>query len=205
MADLMTGLKTDEEKAEEIKRWWKENGTSVLAGVALAVAGVFGWQQWQSHKVTQSEEASGLFSQITNGTTIDRAGTIKKLESDYSATPYAAFASMEKAKAEKNNKIAIEALRAAAESEQVNVSRIAKLRLSRALIADGQLDKAASLLKEKLPSAYTSLLEELKGDLHLAKKEIDQARQSYDRAILSAGRDSVEFLKMKRNNLGEGA
>ena len=201
----MTGLKTDEEKAEEIKRWWKENGTSVLAGVALAVAGVFGWQQWQSHKVTQSEEASGLFSQITNGTTIDRAGTIKKLESDYSATPYAAFASMEKAKAEKNNKIAIEALRAAAESEQVNVSRIAKLRLSRALIADGQLDKAASLLKEKLPSAYTSLLEELKGDLHLAKKEIDQARQSYDRAILSAGRDSVEFLKMKRNNLGEGA
>ena len=205
MADLMTGLKTDEEKAEEIKLWWKENGNSILAGVALAVAGVFGWQQWQAYKVSQSEEASGLFSQITNGTAIDRAGTIKKLENDYSATPYAAFASMEKAKTAKDNKVAIEALRTAAESKQINVARIAKLRLSRALIADGQLDKAASLLKEKLPIAYTSLLEELKGDLHLAKKEIDQARQSYDRAILSAGRDSVEFLKMKRNNLGEGA
>lgn len=201
----MTSLKTDEEKAEEIKRWWKDNGTSVLAGVAIAVAGTFGWQQWQSHQANQSKEASALFSQITNGTTIDIAGTIKTLESDYSATPYAAFASMEKAKTEKDNKIAIEALRAAADSKQVNVSRIAKLRLTRALIVEGQLDKAASLLKEKLPSAYTSLVEELKGDLHLAKKEIDQARQSYDRAILSAGRDSVDFLKMKRNNLGEGA
>jgi predicted negative regulator of RcsB-dependent stress response len=204
MADLMTGLKTDEEKAEDIKRWWKDNGTSVLAGVALAVGGTFGWQQWQAYQTSQSEEASNLFSQITNGTTIDVAGTIKKLESDYSATPYAAFASMEKAKNAKDNKIAIEALQAAADSEQINVSRIAKLRLTRALIADGQLDKAASLLEEKLPSAYTSLVEELKGDLHLAKKEIDQARQSYDRAILSAGKDSVEFLKMKRNNLGEG-
>ena len=201
----MTGLKTDEEKAEEIKQWWKENGVSVLAGVAFAVAGVFGWQQWQAHKATQSEEASALFSQIINGTAIDRAATIKKLESDYSATPYAAFAFMEKAKVAKDNKIAIRALRIAAESKQINVARIAKLRLSRALIADGQLDKAALLLKEKFPSAYTSLLAELKGDLYLAKKEIDQARQSYDRAILSAGRDSVELLKMKRNNLGEGA
>jgi predicted negative regulator of RcsB-dependent stress response len=205
MADLMTGLKTDEEKAEEIKLWWKDNGTSVLAGVALAIAGTFGWQQWQAYQTSQSEKASYLFSQLINGTTIDVAGTIKQLENDYSATPYAAFASMLKAKNAKDNKIAIEALQVAANSKQINISRIAKLRLTRALIADGQLDKAASLLKEKLPSAYTSLVEELKGDLYLAKKEINQARQSYDRAILSAGRDSVEFLKMKRNNLGEGA
>jgi predicted negative regulator of RcsB-dependent stress response len=205
MADLMTGLKTDEEKAEEIKLWWKDNGSSVLAGVALAIAGTFGWQQWQAYQTSQSEKASYLFSQLINGTTIDVAGTIKQLENDYSATPYAAFASMLKAKNAKDNKIAIEALQVAANSKQINISRIAKLRLTRALIADGQLDKAASLLKEKLPSAYTSLVEELKGDLYLAKKEINQARQSYDRAILSAGRDSVEFLKMKRNNLGEGA
>ena len=204
MADLMTGLKTDEEKAEEIKKWWKENGTSVLAGVALAVGGTFGWQQWQGHQVTQSEQASALFSQISAGTVIDKAGTLEKITNDYGSTPYAAFASMEKAKDAKDNKTAIEALRIAVKSEQVNISRIARLRLTRALLAEGKLSEANALLNQTLPAAYTSLVEELKGDLHLAKKELDQARQSYDRAILSAGRDSVDFLKMKRNNLGEG-
>jgi predicted negative regulator of RcsB-dependent stress response len=205
MADLMTGLKTDAEKAEEIKLWWKNNGTSVLTGVALAIAGVFGWQQWQTHNVTQSEEASYLFSQISNGTAIDKKGTIEKLLTDYESTPYAPFAAMEKAKDASDNAASIKALRIAAESDQVNVARIAKLRLARALIVDNKLAEAGILLNKVFPTAYTSLVEELKGDLYLAKKELDQARQAYDRAILSAGRDSVEFLKMKRNNLGKGA
>ncbi|HIO93720.1 MAG TPA: tetratricopeptide repeat protein [Leucothrix mucor] len=203
----MTDLKTDEEKAEELKKWWRDNGTSVLAGVALAVAGTFGWQQWQAHKVTQSETASDLLAKINNGTA-DRASAIAQLETDFSSTPYAAFASLEKAKdaaSNKDNKGSIEALRTASNSSQTNVARIAKLRLIRTLIADEKLAEADTLLSEKLPSAYTSLHEELKGDLYLAKKEIDKARQSYDRAILSAGRESVEYLKMKRNNLGEGA
>ena len=201
----MTGLKTDEEKAEEIKKWWKENGTSVLAGVALALAGIFGWQQWEQHTVKQSEEASLLFSNITNGTAIDKAGTLNTLVNDYSATPYAAFAAMEQAKDAKDNKSAIKALRIAVTSNQPNVSRIAKLRLARTLITDNKLAEAGILLNVTFPSSYLSLVEELRGDLHFAKKETNQARQAYDRAILSAGRDSVEFLKMKRNNLGEGA
>ena len=203
----MTDLKTDEEKAEELKQWWRDNGTSVLAGVALAVAGTFGWQQWQAYQVSQAETASNLLAQIKSGTG-DKASIIEKLTSEYSSTPYAAFAALEKAKnAEINSdsKTSIEALKIAADSKQANVARIAKLRLIRMLIASGELDEANTLLSEKLPSAYTSLHEELKGDLYLAKKEINKARQSYDRAILSAGRDSVDFLKMKRNNLGEGA
>ncbi|RTZ66214.1 MAG: hypothetical protein DSZ29_03305 [Aquificaceae bacterium] len=203
----MTDLKTDEEKAEELKQWWRDNGTSVLAGVALAIAGTFGWQQWQAHQKAQTETASQLLAQIKSGSG-DKAKTTEKLISEYSSTPYAAFAALEKAKdAEEkgDNKASIEALKIAADSKQVNVARIAKLRLIRSLIANGKLDEANTLLSEKLPSAYTSLHEELKGDLYFAKKEIDKARQSYDRAILSAGKDSVEYLKMKRNNLGEGA
>jgi len=203
----MTDLKTDEEKAEELKQWWRDNGTSVLAGVALAIAGTFGWQQWQAHQKAQTETASQLLAQIKSGSG-DKAKTTEKLISEYSSTPYAAFAALEKAKdAEEkgDNKASIEALKIAADSKQVNVARIAKLRLIRSLIANGKLDEANTLLSEKLPSAYTSLHEELKGDLYFAKKEIDKARQSYDRAILSAGKDSVEYLKMKRSNLGEGA
>jgi len=164
-------------------------------------------QQWQAHQKAQTETASQLLAQIKSGSG-DKANTTEKLISEYSSTPYATFAALEKAKdAEEkgDNKTSIEALKIAADSKQINVARIAKLRLIRSLIANGKLDEANTLLSEKLPSAYTSLHEELKGDLYFAKKEIDKARQSYDRAILSAGKDSVEYLKMKRSNLGEGA
>jgi len=55
MADLE--LKSDEEKAEELKAWWRANGTSVIAGIALTVGGMFGWNQWKEHQLTQSEVA----------------------------------------------------------------------------------------------------------------------------------------------------
>ena len=51
-------LKTDEERAEELKAWWRSNGTSVLAGIAIAIGGVFGWQQWQNYQQNESEAGS---------------------------------------------------------------------------------------------------------------------------------------------------
>ncbi len=104
----MDELKTDEEKAEEIKAWWRENGLSVVIGVGLALVGVFGWQQWQSHQLQKSEEASALFLQIENTPTV-----VEKLQSDYASTPYASLAMLAKAKqsVEKGeDTVAIEAL-----------------------------------------------------------------------------------------------
>ncbi|MCK5903219.1 MAG: tetratricopeptide repeat protein [Cocleimonas sp.] len=203
----MSELKTDEEKAEELKQWWRDNGTSVAAGIALAVAGTFGWQQWQANKITTAKEASALFSQIKTGTA-DKDSTIKQLTNDYSETPYATLASLQSAKQadlKKENKAAITSLRIAVKTSQLNIARIAKLRLIRMLIADNQLKEANTLLNEALPIAYHSLVDELKGDLHLAKKDPTKAREFYNRAILSAGSSPVQYLKMKRNNLGEGA
>ncbi len=40
----MAELRTEEEQIEAIKRWWKENGVSLLIGAAIAAAGVFAWK-----------------------------------------------------------------------------------------------------------------------------------------------------------------
>ena len=56
--------KTDDEKVEELKAWWKENGTSVVAGVALAVAGLFGWEYWKDWKEATAAEASTLYTEV---------------------------------------------------------------------------------------------------------------------------------------------
>ncbi|PID46326.1 MAG: hypothetical protein CSB47_05205 [Proteobacteria bacterium] len=199
-------LKSDEERAEELKAWWRENGTSVAAGIAIAVAGVVGWQQWQQYQTRQAESASALFQQAQNAET-DKLNALKKVIEEYDSTAYASLAALSAA-AEASQSDAtqtIDALKTASQGKDPNVATIAKLRLARVYIAEGKLTEAESLLDTNLAVAYTSLAEELKGDLYVAKKELDKARAAYDKAILGAGSNSIQYLKMKRDNLGKGA
>lgn len=203
MADLE--LKSDEEKAEELKAWWRANGVSVITGIAIAIGGMFGWQQWQQHKKEQSEGASAVFSQLS-GKGVDTQPILSKLNNEFSGTAYTYLASLRVAKAYcetgKTEKC-IEQLRTATKSPQESVANIAKIRLARTLISEGKLDEAQTLLATKMPAAYASLKTELEGDIFFAKKEYAKARESYDRAILSSGGQNTQGLILKRNDLGD--
>ena len=52
------------------------------------------------------------------------------------------------------------------------------------------------------PPAFAALYEELKGDLFVARGDIEQARMAYDRAIQQAGAES-RLLQIKRRELGD--
>jgi len=201
----MTELKTDAEKAEEIKAWWKENGKSVLTGVVVAIAGVFGWQQWQSHVKTQAESASALYN--TTKTT-QSAESLQSLKTDHASSPYAAIAALAAAKnyAESGKEAeAIAELQWATDNaKEENIQYTAKIRLTRLLIATAQLDKAATLLNDEFPPTYNPLVEELKGDLALAKEDKTAAAEAYRRAIFQSGNSAPRYLQMKLERLGNG-
>ena len=202
MADF--DLKSDDEKAEELKVWWKENGTSVIAGIALTIGGMFGWQQWQQYKLDQAEGASKLYSQIAKEGA-DSEAALKELNSEYGSSAYASLAALTAAKisceAGKTDDC-ITQLKTASSSSQDSIASIAKIRLARTLISAGKLDEAQTLLAAKMPTAYSSLIAELTGDIHFAKKEFSKARDAYDKAILSSGGQNIDVLKMKRDDLG---
>ena len=203
MADI--DLKSDEEKAEELKAWWKANGTSVIAGVAIAIGGMFGWQQWQERQKTQAEGASKAFS-LLNKTGADSEAALKMLNNDYSGTVYSSLAALSIAKnscdAGDTDKC-IEELRAATKSSQDAVADIAKIRLARTLISTGKLDEAEGIISQAMPKSYASLITELKGDIFFAKKDFAKAREAYDEAILSSGGQSIQGLQLKRDDLGD--
>jgi len=204
MADNV--LKSDEEKAEELKAWWKSNGLSVAAGIGLAIAGMFGWQQWQQHKLDQSEGASKILSQINKNPS--DAELLKKINSEYSNTPYASLAALNAAKVACNaNKMddCISQLKVASNSSQSDIAIVAKVRLARTLISANKLDDASAIISGIKSSAYSSLVSELNGDLFLAKKEPVKAREAYDKALLSSGGQNSQLLKMKRDDLGDGS
>jgi len=199
-------LKTDEERAEELKAWWRSNGTSVLAGIAIAIGGVFGWQQWQNYQQNESEAGSAQL-QAAQAADANKVTALKAVTEEYSSTPYGALAALSVAAetSQTDADATIAALKQAMEAKDPNVADIARLRLARAYIAAGKLGEAETLLDTKMAVAYTSLVEELKGDLFVAKKDLENARIAYDKAILSAGTNSAEYLRMKRDNLGKGA
>ena len=203
MADIE--FKSDEEKAEELKAWWRANGTSVIAGVALAIGGLFGYQQWKEYKIAQSEGASKLFSQLSKQPEkVDEV--LKQLNDKYSSTAYASLAALTAAKIScetGNTEKCIDELRRATQSPQDSVANIAKIRLARTLISAGKLDEAEKVLNEKFPKAFESLLSELKGDLYYARKDYAKAREAYDRAILSSGGQNIQGLQLKRDDLGD--
>ncbi len=204
MADNV--LKSDEEKAEELKAWWKANGISVVAGIGLAIAGMFGWQQWQQHNLDQSEGASKVFSKLNKNP--NDSELLKKINNEYANSPYAALASLNAAKANcnaNNIKACITQLKAASNSTEPNIAIVAKIRLARTLISDKQLDEASNIIASIKATAYNSLTAELNGDLFLAKKEFAKAREAYDKALLSSGGQNSQLLKMKRDDLGDGA
>ncbi|MGB0848492.1 MAG: YfgM family protein [Thiolinea sp.] len=203
----MTDFKTDEEKAEELKAWWKENGTSVMAGVGLAVAALFGWEYWKDHKVATAEGASALYTESRNTEKPEEANRIlQQLREEYSSTPYAAMAGLQEAKthaeAGEYQKAADSLQWVIDNSGEAEYQDVARLRLARVLVAMGKPDQALELTTPDYPEAYESLLEEIKGDIFAAQKKTEEARKAYERAILTNSGGSTEFIQMKLDDLG---
>ena len=61
----MEGYKTDDEQIEHLKRWWQENGKSIIGGITIGLIAIFGWRGWQDHLVSQGEKASDLYEQMS--------------------------------------------------------------------------------------------------------------------------------------------
>ncbi len=206
----MSEFKTDEEQAEDIKAWWKENGTSVIAGIALAIAALFGWDYWKKAQVETAETAAGLFEQSQATTDLTQAAQhTQELQTKFASTPYAALASLESAKgyAEAGEyEPAVTALRWVVDnSKETDLKEVAAVRLARVLAVMGKHEEAMQLASKDYGPAYESLLEEVKGDIYVAQNKPAEARKAYERAILTNKSGSNDLIKMKLDNLGKGA
>ncbi|MGH8503553.1 MAG: YfgM family protein [Gammaproteobacteria bacterium] len=206
----MASYHTDEEQAEALKRWWRENGRSVLAGVIIGLGALFGWRGWSAYQDRQADAASMHYAELRAAVAGDDSKAIETtthiLQESYPSTPYAALAalSLAKVKAQVGDlKGSGAQLRWAAEHSPQDVVRtLANLRLARVLVAQGENDAALAILNGDFPAAYTSLIEEIRGDALVAKGDIDAAREAYDRALAAAVGDT-EYLRMKRTDLGQ--
>ena len=62
----MADYASDEEQLEALKRWWKDNGTSLLTGVVVVLAVYFGIGRFQDSQTADAGRASDLYQQLSD-------------------------------------------------------------------------------------------------------------------------------------------
>jgi len=206
----MNDYETEEQQIEALKKWWKENGTSLIVGLFIGVSALFGWRYYDEQQNVHALEASDLYMEVVRNAADDSQEKLvdlsNRLVNDYADTPYAALVSLLLAKVEyeKNNVDAtISQLEIALKTANDDtLKQLANLRLASVLIEQGKLTEASEHLNMEHASVYDAQYAELKGDLYVADGEIEKARTAYDEAINLLGRTANKWLKLKRQNLG---
>lgn len=211
MVDLYA---SDEEKGEQLKQWWRANGRSLVGGLVIGLALVFGWQAWERHRDQQAAQASALYGQLMAAASASNreAGLElgKQIITEYSGSPYAALAALSVAKlrleageaegARDNLRWAMD------NADDPSLARLARLRLARLQLSLGQADEALALSTDDL-GAFEAEFSELRGDALVAQGQLEQARAAYTRALAQAvpGSPDSALLRMKLSDAGGGA
>lgn len=212
----MTELRTEEEQIAAIKRWWAENGRSLLIGIGLALAIVFGWKAYQNSVIQTNTEASGLYQQLITEATKNNfdnedANTLaylaNELKTKFESSEYAIFAAMFLAKdaVEKKNyeEAKTELNWILSKTEDARIQHIVKGRLARILSAEGQHEEALAMLDASLSQFEPAYLE-LKGDINKRLGNTEQAIEAYQTAyqLIKDKPQTLPLLAVKLSDLG---
>ena len=201
---------SEEERLEALKKWWKENARAILIGISLGLAVIAGWNTWQNTQLRKSEEASGVFQQLlkaVEGKQTEPATKLsERLIENYQGSTYATYGALflAKLKADAGDlsgaKKILQDLLAATKDE--NIKHIARLRLGRVMLAQGESEAALPLLeplKRDQMGEFESQYEDLKGDLYVDLHRYKDAKIAYEKAMQEG--EATPMLEIKINSL----
>ena len=209
--------RTEEEQVAALKQWWNDNGNSLLIGVGLALALVFGWKMYQQNVENTKNSASVLYQQLLE-VALEPAATeesdssvsfiANKLKTEYEDTEYATFSALFLAKSaigKKDLESAEAELRWVLNNNpDSSLVALVKGRLARVLDRQGKQQEALALLDIKDAGTYAALYLEIKGDIYHRAGDTDQAKAAYLEAYKAMKEAGVQrpMLTLKMADLG---
>ncbi|XOV90218.1 MAG: YfgM family protein [Pseudomonadota bacterium] len=211
--------RTEEEQIEAIKQWWNENGKSIVIGIVVALAAVFGYQGWQNRVQSTGEAASAIYEDMTAAIVLDSPfATLteeqrstgrflaNQLKTDYADSAYAKFAALFLAKMavdEENYATARDELNWALDSGlDDSLEVMTRIRLARVQLALGEPEAALETLNKVDPGEHQPTFEEVRGDIYMSKGDRTLAREAYQRALAGVEDDQLRpMLQMKLDDL----
>jgi predicted negative regulator of RcsB-dependent stress response len=206
-------LLTDQQQAEQVKSWLRQNGAFLAAGVVLGLGGLFGWNQWNRYQERKAEEASAFyetFLQSVRANQLEQAEAgMATLAAEFGSSPYAdqgrlamARLYLDQGKADQAAEH-LQQVANTATSEEMRI--IARLRLARVLVFQEKYDEALKALTVPGVRAFAPAFHDLRGDVYYAMGKQAEARSEYEQALNSdVAADVIDrnYVQAKLDDLG---
>lgn len=209
----MDDFLTDQQRAEQVRHWLRDNWIWLVAGVVLGLGGLGGWNLWRDWQDRQAEAASAQFENLLKelqAQKFDAAeAAIATLIAEHGGSPYADQARLAQAgiAMERNDlEKAVTALRAVESGGRTDeIRHIARLRLARVLAAQEKYEAALALLKGPEAAGFAPAYREVRGDIYSAMGKREEARSEYEQALQTGIEAPVinrPFVQAKLDDLG---
>ena len=207
---------SEREQVDRIRQWWKENGAWIIVGIGGGILALAGWNWWQNYKLERAEQASAIYSVVAEAAMEGRVEEVRvgveQLSAGHGSSPYLQHARLALAAASVR---AGDLQGAIGQLEQVldnardpQLQLVARLRLARLLVTEGDADRALALVRGVDAGAFAPALLELEGDVLASRGDAAGARDAYRKALASAesfiGVIDDEFVRLKLEALDDG-
>lgn len=194
----MNDIHSDDEQIQALKRWWDDNGTSLILTICVVLAGITGWNWWQGSQAARVESSFSAFNQLVNevGAVAQSGDDIRIAQADYMAeqikaeygdSMYASFAAFLKARQAMQDgefEAAVTELQWVIEQSPTDeVWLIAKYRLAKAYMAQEKFDAALTELQVADAGGFAMAYEEFRGDILMTQQKYADANQAYQAAL----------------------
>ena len=198
---------SEKEQWEWVKAQVRENGPAVILAVAVVFAGLAGWRWWQARQDSARLEAGGRYMQMVealeHGDRSQALVLLGELERDEGSSPYTDQARLLAARVYVDggelDKAAQELGAVSEHSKDHELATVARVRLARVQISQGNADAALATLSASAGDggAFASRFHEVRGDAYFAKGDRAKALSEYRGAQSSSSGGSTPLLDLK--------
>ncbi|MBS0458074.1 MAG: tetratricopeptide repeat protein [Proteobacteria bacterium] len=200
------------EQGEQLRKWLRANGASMIGGIAIGLALIYGWKLWQQNQDRHAQAVAqtyGTFaSALDDGANAKTIATdLQQVRSDGAKTTYAVLAALRMAAHQVDGndaKAALATLDGIGKVADPALGELVQLRAARVLLILNRPGDALKRVDSVTDPAYAAVSDEVRGDAQRALGHLDQARDAYARALANLPEDAPGrgLLAMKLTEVG---
>ena len=197
---------SDEEQMNRFGEWWKDNGTSLLIAVGLAVAAIIGWNVYSSEQQQTMEAGTAVYADYVDASDEEQKSALAaRIRAEFANSSFHALVALADAKtaASQGDFGAAETalMEAQGAAPDAMLKDLASLRLAKVQYGLGNPESALKSLQSIRNPGYRPWALELTGDIYLAEGQTEQAFEAYSSAMEALGDEPGRpLLEIKRDN-----
>lgn len=207
---------SDEAQLDSLKSFAKKYGSAIVSGILIALIAFFGWEYWQKKTLAESQMQTAKVQQLmddsqtaTGDAFTQLSATADKIVKEAPDSPQAIQTQLLMAKLAYDKADYANAEKALKKVENSKVDdagliQLVKLRLAYAQLAQKKYDEALKTLEAVKEPAFTATADEARGDIYVAKNDIENAKKVYQSAwdALVERQEERQILQIKLESVG---